>query len=289
MTDAPGSGKTAGENPAARRPDGHFGTNDLRGNLRQRSMRAGVASIASQVASNGVNLVATVVLARLLTPADFGLIAMVTVITGCTIMLRDLGLSSATIQREDVNHAQVSTLLWVNTAAGALLTLLIMGLAPAIAWFYGRPELVGVAFTLAVLSLLDGLAVQHQLAGIDLAAQVIGIVVAILMALDGAGYWALVAMQIVTTAMRTALSWAVSGWRPSIVLQISEVRSMLAFGSQLTGARMLNYVARNVDKLLIGRIWSAQDLGIYSKAFAGSVAPFQKVVHSLSRVAVSPV
>jgi O-antigen/teichoic acid export membrane protein len=251
----------------------------------------------SQVAANILNLGATVVLARLLAPADFGIVAMVTVIIGFTIMLRDLGLSSATIQREDVKHHHVSTLFWVNVAAGVFLTLLIMACAPLIASFYDRPELVGVSLALATLSLLDGLSIQHQallrrqlrmglLAVIDLVSQFAGIVTAILLAWKGAGFWSLVAMQIVSMVIKTGMSWFASGWRPTRAVNLAEVRSMLAFGGQLTAARMMNYVSHNVDKLLIGKFWSAQDLGIYTKAFSGSVVPFQKAIRSLSRVAV---
>ena len=275
----------------------HFRTAGLRQDLRRRSVRAGAASAAGQVAGNLLNLMATVVLARLLTPADFGLVAMVTVVIGFTIMLRDLGLSSAMIQREDLGHGQVSTLFWVNAAAGLFLTLLIMACAPLIAWFYGRPQLVSVTLALATLSMLDGLSIQHQallrrqlrmvaLAVIDLLSLLAGILTAIVLAWRGAGFWSLVAMQIASMTMRTALTWLTSGWRPDWSANLAEVRGMLAFGGQLTGARMVNYASRNVDKLLIGKFWSAQELGVYAKAFAGSVVAFEKAIHSLSRVAV---
>jgi len=239
----------------------------------------------------------TMVLARLLRPHDFGLVAMVTAITGFSTMFRDFGLSAATIQREDVRHDQVSTLFWINLGISAFLALAIAGMAPAIAWFYGEPLLVGIALALASASLFDGLAIQHNailrrqmrfgtLALIELASSASGTIVAVSCAWLGAGYWSLVALLLVTLGSRTALMWWASDWRPGAAGPLSEVRSMLAFGSHLTASRMANYATRSVDKILVGKFWSAQLLGFYSKASNGIVLPFQQAGHTLSRVAV---
>lgn len=149
--------------------------------------------------------VSTVVLARLLLPADFGLVAMVTAITGLGQAFSDLGLSEATIQRQEISHHQVSTLFWINVAIGMTLTLATIALAPVMAWFYRDPRLKGITFLVSLTFLIGGLRVQHDalirrqmrfvaLAIRDVAAYAVAVPVAIIMAWRGAGYWAIVAL-----------------------------------------------------------------------------------------------
>ena len=197
---------------------------------------------------------------------------MVTSITGFSNMFLDFGLSTATIQREDVRHDQVTTMFWINLAISLFIGLVIAALAPAIVWFYGEPRLLGITLALA-----GGGVARRSLRSApgdpappdalrragrrDLAATACGAGVAVLLAWRGAGYWSLVAQQVVLVAVRTALVWVASRWRPGPLAPLSEVRSMLFFGSHVTVARMLNTLTRNLDKMLIGRLWSAQLLG----------------------------
>jgi len=274
-----------------------FRTDGLRKDLKRLTVRGGTVAVANHAAKVVLLVGSTVILARLLRPEDFGIVAMVTAITGFSNTFRDFGLSSATIQREDVRHDQVSRLFWVNFGISVLLAVIIAAAAPAIAWFYGQPLLVGVTLALATSSLLDGLAIQHgamirrqmrfgALAALDLTATAVGAAVALGLAWFGAGYWALVAQQLVSLATRTALMWLVSGWRPGASAPLSEVRSMLTFGGHLTGARLVNYCARNLDKVMIGKFWSAEQLGFYSKALNAIVQPFQQATQMLGRVAI---
>src|SRR5208283_1096016 len=116
-----------------------FSTEHLHADLKGRSVRGGLLTLTSQGATFLIQTVATVVLARLLTPADFGLVAMVTAITGLGQAFADLGLSEATIQRKDISHKQISALFWINVGIGLALTLITAGLAPVLAWFYREP------------------------------------------------------------------------------------------------------------------------------------------------------
>jgi O-antigen/teichoic acid export membrane protein len=275
----------------------HFDTELLRQGLRQRAVFGGVATAAGYAGRVALMVGSTMVLSRLLRPADFGLVAMVTSITGFSNMFLDFGLSTATIQREDVRHDQVTTMFWINLAISLFIGLVIAALAPAIVWFYGEPRLLGITLALAVAALLAGLSVQHQailrrqmrygaLVGRDLAATACSAGVAVLLAWRGAGYWSLVAQQVVLVAVRTVLVWVASRWRPGPLAPLSEVRSMLFFGSHVTVARMLNTLTRNLDKVLIGRLWSAQLLGFYSRASNAIVVPFQQAGQALAGVAV---
>jgi O-antigen/teichoic acid export membrane protein len=218
------------------------------------------------------------VLARLLTLQDFGLISMVTAFTGLASLFRDMGLSMATVQRPHIDHAQVSTLFWVNVAISVVITSITAMLGPLIAWFYGEPRLKWITIVSAVAFIFGGLTVQHQallrrqmrftaLAIIDVGSMLAGIIVAITSSLYGAGYWALVLNQLVvgiTTAMGV---WLLCDWRPGLPVGHSGVRSMLAFGGNLTGANVLNYFVRNFDNILIGWYWGAQQLGLYTRAY----------------------
>jgi len=163
------------------------------------------AELAGQGGRFLIQMVSTVVLARLLTPADFGLIAMVTAVTGFASLFKDLGLSMATVQKAEVTHEQVSVLFWVNVAISVLIALITAALAPVIAWFYGDPRLTAVGMALSLAFVFGGLTVQHQallrrqmrftaLAIIPIVAMVAAVMAAIISATLGAGYWALVIM-----------------------------------------------------------------------------------------------
>src|SRR5579872_569550 len=136
-------------------------TEHLYKDLKGRSVRGGVLTLVSQGAQFVVQTISTVVLARLLTPADYGLVAMVTTITGLAQAFADLGLSEATIQREDISHDQVSNLFWINVGIGLALMVITVGLAPALAWFYREPRLKNIALVVSLTFLIGGLRVQH--------------------------------------------------------------------------------------------------------------------------------
>src|SRR5271166_3442320 len=193
-----------------------FSTEHLHADLKGRSVRGGLLTITSQGTQFVLQSIATVVLARLLTPADFGLVAMVTAVTGLGSAFADLGLSEATIQRKEISHEQVSALFWINVAIGLGLMLVTMGLAPALVWFYRQPRLKGITFWLSLTFLIGGLRVQHNallqrqmrfvaIAIRDLVAYSVAVTTTIAMACLGAGYWALVAFPLTFNSTAVAL------------------------------------------------------------------------------------
>ena len=135
-------------------------TDHLQADLRGRSVRGGVVNVTSQGAQFLIQSVATVVLARLLTPADFGLVAMVSTVTGLGQAFADLGLSEATIQRKEISHEQVSALFWINVAIGIGLMLITVALAPVLARFYRDPRLVKITLLVSLTFLIGGFRVQ---------------------------------------------------------------------------------------------------------------------------------
>jgi len=275
----------------------HFETDRLKAGLRERAVRGGAVTILSQLARSGLQMASMIVLARFLLPQDFGLITMVTAITGFVAIFMDLGLSMATVQRPEISHVQLSTLFWVNAALGAGVMLVTAAAAPAIAWFYGEPRLALIALTLSGAFLVSGLAVQHQallrrhtrfgvLAGIEIAAVAAGATIAVGSAWSGAGYWALVFMQLAIAAATTAGAWLMCRWCPGLPAAGVGLRSMLAFGGNLTGFNLVNYLARHLDDILIGRVWGAQSLGLYDVAYRMLLLPIQQINAPVAAVAI---
>ena len=134
----------------------HFRTDHLKDDLAGRSARGGAVTLSAQVLKFVISTAATIVLARMLTPQDYGLIGMVTGVTGFVAMFKDAGLSMATIQRERITEAQVSTLFWLNVALSTLLMLMVMALAPGLATFYREPRLLWPTMALAITFIMGG-------------------------------------------------------------------------------------------------------------------------------------
>ena len=277
--------------------DARFDTADLQRDLGRRSARGGAVTAASQAATFALNLGSTAALARLLTPGDFGLIAMVTAFTGFVGLFKDMGLSAAVVQRAEVTHRQVSTLFWINLAVCGGLAALVAAASPLIAWFYGEPRLVLIAAALALDVAVSGLLLQHQallnrrmrftsLAAAQLGARVGSYALAILLAWRGWGYWSLVALTLSYTGLLAANLWLLSGWLPGLPVRGAGVRGMLRFGANLTGFNFLNYFSRNLDNLLIGKVSGEAALGLYVKAYSLLMLPLSQINAPLTAVMV---
>jgi O-antigen/teichoic acid export membrane protein len=287
--------------------DRHFRTDHLQADLGARSARGGMVTLTAQVLKFVLTTSATIMLARLLTPQDYGLIGMVVILTNFVGMFQYLGLSMATVRWSDLNHQQVSTLFWVNVGLSAAIMVLTGASAPLLAWFYKEPRLVGITLGYAVSILLTGLYIQHEailsrqmrfaaLALVEIAALLIGFGSAIVAAWRGAGYWALVVNQLVMTLVTLVGLWTVCRWRPGLPVRGADIRSMLSYGGNLTGFNVMTYFARNLDNALIGKFWGAHQLGVYSRAYQMLLMPMQQInapfaavaVPALSRLADSP-
>jgi len=277
--------------------DIYFRTDHLKADLKRRSVRGGTVTMTTQLLKFSANIGSTIILARLLTPQDYGLVGMVTVVLNFVILFKDLGLSMATVQKAEINHRQVSTLFWINLVLSCGLLFITAALAPLIAWFYGEPRLIAITLALASGFIFGGLTAQHQallnrqmrfttLSAIDLTSMFVGVGTAIILASYGAGYWALVIMQLTGGLTNTIAVWLMCSWRPSLPTRNAEVRSMLNFGGNLTGYGIINYFARNVDNLLIGKFWGKEELGVYAKAYQLLLLPIQQVNAPVAAVAV---
>lgn len=266
--------------------------------VKGKTIRGGAATVVGQFGRLGLQTVSTMVLARLLTPTDFGLIAMVTAVTGFINLLKDAGLSAATVQKDAITHGQVSSLFWINVILGLLLSGITVALAPLIADFYQEPRLKLITCALAINFVLGAMLVQHDalmrremrfmaLAWIEVISTLGGIIAAILLALLGCHYWALVGMSVVRTILNVLALWTVQSWRPGIYQRGSGVRPMLRFGGYLTFNSLLNFGFRNLDNVLIGWCWGAGPLGFYTKAYGLLMLPINQVNSPIRAVAVS--
>src|SRR4051812_37543125 len=142
--------------------DHHFRTEHLKADLGKRSARGGVVTLAAQICKFVLSTLSAIVLARLLTPGDYGLIGMVAILVGFLGMFQYLGLSTATIKWSELNHKQVSTLFWLNIGLSTAIMFLAIAAAPFAAWFYKEPRLIGITIGYAISILITGLAIQHE-------------------------------------------------------------------------------------------------------------------------------
>lgn len=255
-------------------------------------------SLVAQAAQLVLRLISTIVLARLLTPDAYGLVAMVTVVTGFIGLFKSLGLATATLQAPRVTHAELNGLFWLNVAFGATATIVAVTAAPLMAMVYGEPRVTPLIAALSVTFLIGGLSVQHHAllrremrfgttAWIEISALAMGTVAAIVLAGQGAGPWSLVGASVVIEIVSLILVWHMVDWRPTRPRFDAKIGEMVALGRDLTQFNVLNYWARNLDNFLIGRFWGAAQLGLYSRAYQLLLLPLQQVTSPLSSVAIS--
>jgi PST family polysaccharide transporter len=275
----------------------HFATDHLLTNLRQRTVSSGLVTAAAQGVQFFMNLAYIMVLARLLAPQEFGLVAMVMAVMDFLRIFQDPGLSTVTVQRQEITHAQVSNLFWLNVAVGSAITLLVGSLAPAIAWFYREPRLVGITLVLPTTFLLASLAAQHiallnrqmrfgVIAMIDVVSMLASYLTGITMALWKYGYWALVGANVIQFAVRLALAWLISRWRPQLPSRNPQTWHLVSFGANITAGSLMYSLARGADSLLIGRFFGAAAVGLYSRASILLMRPLQQFIIPINAVLV---
>ena len=247
-------------------------------NLKSEAIQSGVARMVSQGANLMLRVGYIAILARLLSPNDFGLVAMVVALTGIFDVFTTAGLSSATIQRHEITFEQVSALFWINMLVGILLALLCAASAYPISAFYHEPRLLWIAIAIAPGFLLNAAGVQHAallerdlryvtLSGIDTGALCVGILAGVLLALGGYGYWALIAPTLISPAINSLGCWIATGWIPGRPRRSANIRSLLHFGGIVTLNNLVTYIGYNAEKVLLGRLWGAASLGLYTRAF----------------------
>jgi len=283
--------------PAAAADADHFRTDHLVQRLGDRAVSGGLVTAVAQATKLLLHLASAAVLARLLSPEEFGLVGMVLGVTALLGLFREAGLSTATIQRETITQAQVSNLFWINIALSGLTGVVTIALAPAVAWFYRDARLTAIMLALSVTFLLTGSTVQHQallirqmrftaIAIIEVASLLAGIVTGCCLALFGWAYWSLVGQQVCMAGTAFVLTWWTSGWRPTRPERGSGLAPLVRFGAHLTVSDLVARVAVASDTILVGRVFGAESLGLYSRASALLARPLEQLLAPLSAILI---
>ena len=264
-------------------------------NLKTKSVRGGAVAMVAECTDFAIRLGSVAVLARLLVPEYFGLLSMVTAITSIAERFKDLGLSNATIQKKEITHEQVSTLFWLNAGVGVAIMLLVVGLAYPVSLFYSDARLISITLAIAISFPLSGMAIQHQallrrqmkftqLAAIQISASVLSLALAIIMALNGFGYWALIAREVSRSVFMAAGSWLCMPWVPGAPSRQAGVGSMLRFGGDLTAFNLVWFLCSSMDQVLIGKLFGAVPLGFYRQGFQLVLAPINQLSYPVQAV-----
>jgi len=272
-------------------------TTDGLDDLGHRASRGIVVTASGLWSKTLIQLVSTVVLARLLAPEDFGLLAMVTAIVGVAELLRDFGLTGAIIQAKEIEERVWSSLLWLSLALGTMLAIIVAAAAPLIAGLYDEQRLVVLTLAIAPTLIVNSLAMPLMarltrglrfttLATIDVAAMFAGVVASVVAAVLGLGVWALVVLTVVQQVGRVIM--LLTAVRPTFGRPRIE-REILPFvstGGSILGAELLNYAERNLDNVIIGQQLGSAVLGQYSRAYALFMLPLQQMNGPIGRVAL---
>jgi O-antigen/teichoic acid export membrane protein len=252
-------------------------------------------SAISNLGCRGVSLITNIVLARLLAPSDFGLVAMAAVVIGFIDLFKDLGTATAVIQRKDPSQTLLASMFWLNAGFGLVAMLVLYFASPLAGAFYREPQVIPIMQVLSLSFVLSGLSnVQKsllernlefdKLARIEIGTTLLATLVGVTAAFRGHGAWSLVYQMLAGNLAMTLLFWGASSWRPSWQFGLPEIRSVMGFSLNLTGASVFNYFARNADKFLIGRFLGPQDLGYYDLAYRLMLYPLQGISAVIRRV-----
>lgn len=282
------------------RSDPKNDTTDLRfqppsGSMGHRFLSGALLTALVQVVRAVVQFASVILLARLLAPADFGIVAMAGPVVGFVTMFTDMGLNQAAVQRATITHSQINALFWVSVALSAGIMLILLLISPLVGKFYGDARAGWVCAASAVPILISSLGSQHfallsrtmrfqRLAVIDVICAPLGLIAAVIAAQAGAGYWALVAAAYASAIAPAVAGWAAFQWRPSKPALDPSLKSMLGYGAGITGFNVSNYISRNLDNVLIGREWGASQLGFYDRAYKLLLLPLSQVTGPISRV-----
>lgn len=263
--------------------------------LKSKAIKGLSWSFIGQIIKQVFQFIINVVLAHLLLPADFGLVAMAGVFINFASIFADMGVSSALIQRKHVTEDHWSSAFWLNIIFGLLLTGFFCLCSPLIAHFYHREELSSIIFFLSFNFFLSSFTIVQQslltknmefysLMVRDILAVFLSGVVAIYLAFTGWGVWSLVVQMLVSTLLNNLFLWGSSSWRPKFIFSVTSLKDFFFFSTNLTGFQVVNYFARNLDQMLIGKFLGSEILGYYSLAYKLMMLPLQNISWVLSKV-----
>ncbi|RAZ88590.1 lipopolysaccharide biosynthesis protein [Mesorhizobium hawassense] len=268
-----------------------------RAELKVASVNGTAINFVSQALKFLMQFCYQILVARLLLPEDFGIVAMAAPLFAFAALFSDFGLTQATVQRDEINQEQLSFVFWVNVGLSAAICLTVIALAPVAGVFFREPRIVPIVVGLSATFVIGGLCAQHlallnrqllfaKIALVELVSFLAGSATCLLFAWNGFGYWALVYSQIATALTTLLLAWWFAKWVPSRPALRSQNFHLLNFGANITSFNFLNFFARNFDNILIGRYLGEMPLGIYDRAYKLLLLPLSQITTPIAKVAL---
>jgi len=263
--------------------------------LKSKTVHALFWSFSERIGQRGIQVVISIILARLLLPAQFGLIAMLAIFMAIAQAFLNSGFGQALIQKKDATHVDSCSIFYFNIVVSTVVAGLLCLCAPWIAAFYDEPILIPLTRFLSLNLIISSFSLIHTTLltkRIDFKAQlkvsitavVISGIVGVTLAIRGFGVWSLAVQIVMSTLIRTVLLWFLNNWRPSLVFSFSSLKSLFAYGSKLLFSGLLDTVFRNIYLVVIGKIFTATDLGFYSRAQNWQRLPTESLAVSVGRV-----
>ncbi len=263
--------------------------------LRSKTIGALSWSFLEAIGLRGVQFVFGIILARLLFPEQFGLIGMLTIFIAVGQAFLDSGFGAALVQKRDATPTDVCSIFYFNIAAGAAVASLLFLTAPWIAGFYEQPVLVPLIRVLSLTVVINSFGLIHSItltrdinfktqAVTSIIGSLLSGVIGITMAATGFGVWSLATQQISNTFFRTVFLWLLNPWRPGLTFRCESLREMFGFGSRLMVSGLLNQIFDNIYLLVIGKLFSATDLGLFTRAKSLADIPSQTLSGMVAQV-----
>ena len=265
--------------------------------LKHRSVDGAVATAASQGVKFLLSFVSQIWLARLISPAEYGLVAMVAPILGFIGIISDLGIGTALVQQKSISQSQISSLFWLNGALSLAVSLGLIAISPAVGLLYHEPKTIAITMAMAAMFFVGSLGIYPAAiltremrlvarAVIECIAAFVGLVVGVLTAKAGWGYWSLIYLQAAATVTGLLLTWWFARWMPSRPLWDRSVGHIMRFGSSLTVSNIAVYFSMSADNMIVGAVKGKVALGLYDKAYRLVAVQLLQLSAPIGRVAI---
>lgn len=256
--------------------------------FRSKTIRGFKWSFLNKILFQFINFILTIVLARLLSPEDFGLFAMITVFSNFGMLFKDFGFGHALIYNKDVSNIEFNSVFVLNLAIGIILTSVFYFSAPFIASFYEESRLENLTKVFSIIFFIQAFGLVNitelkkkvdfkSLAIIENSAHLLASIIAIMMAYYGFGVWSLIANTVLYITLRTIIILFVSDYRPKFAYDINVIKDLWRYSYNVSGNSFLTYWMRNLDNLMIGKMIGQQPLGIYNMAYKIMLLPMKNI------------
>lgn len=264
-------------------------------NLKKKTVSGLIWSFAERFSLQGVQFVIGIIMARLLTPSDFGVVGMLGIFIAVSQSIIDSGFSNALIRKQDRSEVDYSTVFYFNIVVGLVLYFILYFSAPLIADFYKTPVLTELTKVIGLTLLINSLAVVQRArltviidfktqAKASFVSVLIGGGIGVYMAYSGMGVWSLIMQTIISSSINTLLLWYFANWIPLLHFSIDSFKELFSFGSKLLLSGIIDTIYRNIYTIVIGKKFSAQSLGYYTRADQFAQFPSSNITGILGRV-----